>query len=150
MQKKPIGDPHPIIVGDTETYIKATAFLINMLAAHSAEASFYCNGSGGIHETGGSDKEDYMKLLRVLSDIRNECEIDFRDFLEQMELSKIYLHDRTDIFIITAYIDDYLLGFARMMRRRGKNVIFYCNDDSVNDNRIIRIGRISRFYFMND
>lgn len=150
MQKSPIGDPRPVIVGDTETYIKAAVFIFNMLAANGAYTSFYCNGSGGIHETGGPEKEDYMKLLRVLSDIRNECSIDFRSFIEQMELSGIYFRDRTDIFIITAYIDDYMMGFARMMRRRGKNVIFYCNDDSVNDSRIIRIGRVGRFYYMND
>jgi len=150
MQKSPIGDPRPIIVGDTETYIKAAVFILNMLAAGGAETSFYSNGSGGIHETGGSGKEDYMKLLRVMSDIRNECSIDFRDFIEQMDMSGLYFRDRTDIFIITAYIDDYMMGFARMMRRRGKNVIFYCNDDSVNDSRIIRIGRVGRFYYMND
>ena len=150
MQKKPIGDPHPIIVGDTETYIKAAAFILDMLAAHGAETGFYSNGSGSIHEQGGSDKEDYMKLLRVLSDIRNECDIDFRTFLEQTDTAGIYFRDRTDIFFITPYIDEWLLGFARMMRKRGKNVIFYCNDDSVNDSRIIRIGRVSRFYYMND
>ncbi len=150
MQKKPIGDPHPIIVGDTETYIKAAAFILDMLAAHGAETGFYSNGSGGIHEQGGPDKEDYMKLLRVLSDIRNECDIDFRTFLEQTDTADIYFRDRTDIFFITPYIDEWLLGFARMMRKRGKNVIFYCNDDSVNDSRIIRIGRVSRFYYMND
>ena len=150
MQKKPIGDPHPIIVGDTETYIKAAAFILDMLAAHGAETGFYSNGSGGIHEQGGPDKEDYMKLLRVLSDIRNECSIDFRTFLEQADTAGIYFRDRTDIFFITPYIDEWLLGFARMMRKRGKNVIFYCNDDSVNDSRIIRIGRVSRFYYMSD
>lgn len=146
MQKKPIGDPRPLIVGDTETYIKAAAYLFDILAARGAECSFYTNGSGGVHEAGGSDKEDYMGLLRTLSDIENECSTDFRDFLGQMELSGLYLDDRTDIFIITAYIDDFTADFAAVMRRRGKNVVFYCNDDSANDPRIVRIGRVNRFY----
>ena len=150
MQKSPIGEPRPLITGDTETYIKAAAFIMDMLARHNTDTDFYSNGSGGIHEKGGSGQENYMRLLRVLSDIENECSIDFNDFLGQMEIAGFYFRDRTDIFIITSYIDDKMLSFASMMRRRGKNIIFYCNDDSVNDSRIIRIGRVNRYYFMND
>lgn len=147
MQKKPVGDPRPLITGDTETAIKAAAFIFDLLAAHGADCDFYTNGSGGVHEKGGSDKEDYMRLLRALSDIENECNIDFRDFLEQMELSGIYLRDRTDIIFLTAYIDDYMADLASILRRRGKNVVFFCNDDSVNDPRLMRLGRVSKFYF---
>ena len=146
MQKTPLGDPRPLITGDTETYIKAAAFIFDMLAANGAECAFYTNGSGGVHEQGGSDKEDYMTLLRVLSDIENTCSIDFRDFIGQMEASGIYFPDRTDIFILTAYIDDFTADLAAVMRRRGKNVVFYCNDDTVNDPRLMRIGRVNRFY----
>ena len=147
MQKTPIGDPRPLIVGDTETYIKAAAFIFDMLAANGAECAFYTNGSGGAHEQGGTSKEDYMKLLRTLADIENECSISFDEFLTQMELSGIYFRDRTDIFILTSYIDDAMVDFAAVMRRRGKNVIFYCNDDSVDDGRLLRIGRASKFYY---
>ncbi len=150
MQKSPVGEPRPLISGDTETYIKAAAFILDMLAAHNTDTDLYSNGSGGIHANGGSEKEDYYRLLRVLSDIENECSIDINDFLEQMELAGQYFRDRTDIFIITSYIDEKMLGFASMMRRRGKNIVFYCNDDSINDSRIIRVGRVNRFYFMND
>ncbi len=150
MQKTPIGDPRPIVVGDTETYIKAAAFIFGMLAEHGADTDFYTNGSGGVHCKGGSSPEDYMKLLRELSDIENECSIDFRDFIEQMELSGLYFRDRTDIFIITSYIDGDIREFAEIMRRRGKNVIFWCNDDSIDDRRVIRVGRVSRFYYMNE
>ncbi len=150
MQKSPIGDPRPLITGDAETYIKAAAFIFDMLSARNTETDFYSNGSGGIHEKGGSEKEDYMRLLRVLSDIENTCSLEIDDFIEQMELAGIYFRDRTDIFIITAYIDVRMLDFASLMRRRGKNVIFYCNDDSVNDSRIIRVGRVNRYYFMNE
>ena len=75
---------------------------------------------------------------------------DTADYVRQMEEYGNYLKDRTDIFIITAYIDDYMTDLASVMRRRGKNVIFYCNDDSVNDPRILRVGRVNRYYFMND
>jgi uncharacterized protein (DUF58 family) len=146
MQKSPVGEPHPLIVGDTETYIKAAAFIFDRLAAMGAECDFYTNGSGCVYEKGGSDKEDYMRLLRVLSDIENVCGTDFRDMLEQMELSGMYFTDRTDIFIITSYIDDAMAGFAAAMRRRGKNVEFRCNDDSVYDPNLYRIGRVNRFY----
>lgn len=150
MQKTPIGDPRPLIVGDTETYIKAAAFLLDMFAREDADVSFFTNGSGGIHEKGGRSDEDRMKLLRVMSDIENTCDIAFHDLTEQLTEHEPYLYDRTDIFILTAYINDDMLSFASLMRKRGKNVIFCCNDDSVNDPRIIRIGRVSRYYFMND
>ena len=147
MQKSLIGEPRPLIVGDTETYIKAAAFIFDMLAAIGAECDFYTNGSGGAHEKGGSGKEDYMRLLRVLADIENTCAIDFTDFLTQMEIVGSYLRDRTDIFILTAYIDDAMKDFAAVMRRRGKNVLFYCNDDSIDDSRLLRIGRVSKYYY---
>ncbi len=150
MQKTPIGDPRPLIVGETETYIKAAAFIFEMLAAHGADTDFYTNGSGGVHCRGGSSPEDYVRLLRELADIENECWLDIRDFLEQMELSGLYFRDRTDIFIITAYIDGFMREFAQIMRRRGKNVIFWCNDDSIDDRHVMRVGRISRFYFMQE
>ena len=146
MQKSPVGEPHPLITGDTETYIKACAFIFDRLADIGAECDFYTNGSGCIYEKGGSDKEDYMRLLRVLSDIENECSFDFRNMIEQMELSGLYFNDRTDIFIITAYIDDTMADFAATMRRRGKNVVFRCNDDSVYDTNLHRIGRVNRYY----
>ena len=148
MQKTPIGEPRPLTVGDTETYIKAAAFIFDRLAADGAECDFYTNGSGGVHEKGGDGNEDYMRLLRVLSDIERTCDIDFGEFTEQMELAGIYFDDRTDIFILTAYIDDLMADFAAVMRRRGKNVVFYCNDDSAAAvGNIIRIGRVNRFYY---
>ena len=150
MQKTPIGDPRPLIVGDTETYIKAAAFIFDTLAANAVDTDFYTNGSGGVHAEGGSTKEDYMRLLRELSEIENTCNIGFDEFVTQMEEYGNYLKDRTDIFIITAYIDAEMIDLASVMRRRGKNVIFYCNDDSVNDPRILRVGRVNKFYFMND
>ncbi len=150
MQKSPVGEPRPLIVGDTETYIKAAAFIFDMLAANAVDTDFYTNGSGGIHARGGSDKEDYMRLLRELAEIENTCYLEFDVFLREMEEYGRYLKDRTDIFIITAYIDDAMADYASVLRRRGKNVIFYCNDDTVNDPRIIRVGRVNRYYFMND
>ena len=147
MQKSPIGDPRPLTNGDIETYIKAAAFIFDVLAANGAECGFYTNGSGGVHEKGGSGKEDYMRLLRVLSDIENTCSIDFRDFMEQTEIADIYFRDRTDIIILTAYIDDFTADFAAVMRRRGKNVVFYCNDDTVNETHLLRLGRVGRFYY---
>lgn len=150
MQKTPIGDPRPLITGDLETYIKAAAFIFDTLAANSVDTDFYTNGSGGVHARGGSTKEAYLGLLRELAALENTCYYGFDGFLRQMTEYGNYLKDRTDIFIITAYIDDAMVDFASVQRRRGRNVIFYCNDDSVNDPRILRVGRVNRYYFMND
>lgn len=146
MQRNSIGEPHPLLIGDTETYIKAAAFIFESLAAVKAEFDFHTNGSRVIHEKGGTEKEDHIRLLRVLADLENECDTPFDIFLENAERSGDYFSDRTDIIIITAYIDDIMTDFASLMRRRGKNVVFYCNDDSADDPRILRIGRVGQYY----
>ena len=147
MQRAPGGDPRPVINGDLETYIKAAAYIFDVLCERHMETDFYANGShgGGIIAKGGTEKEDYMRLLRVLSDIECRCDNDFERFVSNFDFS-----DRTDIFIITSYIDERMLCFAAMHRRLGRNVVFYCNDDSADDPRILHIGRVGRYYYMND
>ena len=146
MQKTPNGEPRPVTTGDAETYIKAAAFLLDRLADIGAECDLYTNGSGGVHEKGGSGSEDYIRLLRVLADLEITCTLDFRDFLAQAEMAGIYFADRTDILIVTAYIDDTMADLAAIWRRRGKHVAFYCNDDSVHDRELLRVGRVGRYY----
>ena len=146
MQKSAIGEPHPVIPMDMETYIKAAAFIIHTFSERKMAVSLGVNGSRpeGFFISGGRDREDYIGLLRGLSDIENYCDTYFSDFVSGIDLDSY-----TDIFVITAYIDEYMLSFARFQKRLGRNVIFYCNDIAADDLPIIRMGRVNRFYFMN-
>ena len=146
MQKTDSRAEDPLMTGDIETFIKTAAFLLDTLSVSGASTDLYTNGSGVICRKGGSEQGEYLDLMRVLSDIDNTVDRSFDDFLDDIVHSEGLLSDRTDIIIITAYIDDYMKNFAADMRRSGKSVVFYCNDNTVDDSHLLRIGRISRFY----
>ena len=146
LQKSPLGEPRPVIPMDMETYIKAAAFIIHTFSEKRMAISLGVNGScpEGIFLSGGREQEGYMGLLRGLAEVENYCDRSFSDYVSELEFDNY-----TDIFVITAYIDDEMLGFARYQKRLGRNVIFYCNDIVADDLPIIRMGRVNRFYFMN-
>lgn len=146
LQKSALGEPRPVIPADMETYIKAAAFIIQGFSEKRMAVSLGINGScpGGVFISGGREQEDYRGLLRGLSDTENYCDRSFSDFV-----SGLKLEGYTDIFVLTAFIDEEMLGFARYQKRLGRNVIFYCNDIVSDDLPIIRMGRVNRFYFMN-
>ncbi len=145
MQKMAVGDPRPPMIADTETMIKAGAFLIDMYAAMKSPVSFATNGSGKVLENGGSSEEDYLGILRVLAGLENECDTDFCDFCNCIDFEEI-----TDIAVITPYIDDRIIEFARNQKRLGRNVFFYCNDGKECGHQVIHLGRIHRYTFLKD
>lgn len=143
MQKNPEGDPRPLITGDLETYIKAAAFILEMTEKHKISADFTTNGhkKRGVYLSGGSERAG---ILRLLSELENECETDFFAHLENLDF-----RSKTDIFIITSYIDERMISFAKTQKRYGRNVVFYCNDSVTDEFPIVRLGRVNRYYFMN-
>lgn len=143
MQRNPAGDPLPLVTGDLETYIKAAAFILEMSAKYKISADFATNGhkKSGVYLTGGSD---YAGILRLLSELENECETDIFNFL-----GKLDFRSKTDIFIITSYIDSRMIAFAKTQKRYGRNVVFYCNDSVTDEYQTVRLGRVNRYYFMN-
>ncbi len=145
MQKTGNGDPRPPVIADTETMIKAAAFLIDMYATRKISVSFATNGSGKILENGGASEEDYLGILRTLSEIENECDTHFTDFCGCIDFEEI-----TDIAVITPYIDERMLDFARAQKRLGRNVFFYCNDEADCGHEVIHLGRIHRYTFLKD
>ncbi len=145
LEKVPEGDPRPPVIADTETMIKAAAFMLDMYLEKGIAVSFGTNGSGGIIAEGGTAPEDYIKILRVLAEIENTCDMHFSDFCEKTEFGDI-----TDIIVITTYIDLRMLEFAREQKFKGRTVIFYCNEEPVCDFEVIKVGRIHRFVFLKD
>ncbi len=145
LQKTGIGDPRPPVIADTETMIKAAAFMIDMYAEQKISVSFATNGSGKILENGGASEEDYLGILRVLAGLENTCDTDFCDFCSRIDFEEI-----TDIAVITPYIDERVIGFARNQKRLGRNVFFYCNDEADCGHEVIHLGRIHRYMFLKD
>ena len=125
--------------------IKAAAFLIDMYAAQKIAVSFATNGSGKILENGGAAEEDYLGILRTLSGIENECDTYFTDFCGCIDFDEI-----TDIAVVTPYIDERMIDFARAQKRLGRNVFFYCNDETDYGHQVIHLGRIHRYTFLKD
>ncbi len=145
LEKTPVGDPRPPMISDTETMIKAAAFLLDMYSERGISVSLGTNGSGGMLIEGGASSEDYFKLLRALSKIENTCEMHFSDFCGKIDFGEL-----TDIIIITTYIDERMVKLAREQKLKGRNVIFYCNEETDCGYQLIRVGRIHRFSFLKD
>ena len=145
LQKSAGGDPRPPVIADTETMIKAAAFMLNMYSQHGISVSFGTNGSGKILAEGGTTEEDYLKILRCLSEIENTCDMDFGDFCNCIDYGEI-----TDIAIITPYIDERITEFAAAEKQKGRNIIFYCNQDAVCCHQLIKVGRIHKYQFLKD
>ncbi|MBQ8614360.1 MAG: DUF58 domain-containing protein [Ruminiclostridium sp.] len=145
LQKSAEGDPRPPITADTETMIKAAAFLLNMYSERGISVSFGTNGSGKILLEGGSAEEDYLKILRCMAELENTCDMDFGEFMGRIDFEEI-----TDIVIITPYIDERIIAHADMQKRMGRGVLFYCNDEESCDYQLIKVGRIHKYLFLKD
>ena len=145
MQKSAEGDPRPPVIADTETMIKAAAFLLNMYSERGISVSFGTNGSGRLLVEGGAAEEDYLKILRCMSELENTCDMDFADFFSRIDFAEI-----TDIIIVTPYIDEKILAHADFQKQKGRNVIFYCNDESADDYQLLHLGRIHKYLFLKD
>lgn len=145
LQKTSFGDPRPPVIADTETMIKAVAFILELYSEKGISVSFGTNGSGKIFADGGTSSEDYIKILRVLAELENTCDTRFSDFCENIDFG-----ETTDIIIVTMYIDERMVSFAREQKLKGRTVIFYCNEEIPCEFELIRVGRIHRFAFLKD
>lgn len=140
LQKSAEGDPRPPMPADTETMIKATAFMLNMYSERKISVDFGTNGSGGLLIEGGAETEDYFKILRGLSELENTCDMPFSDFLGRLDFSGI-----TDIIIITPFIDQKIIDFSYEQQQLNRTVIFYCNGEAFIGGQLYSLGRINKY-----
>lgn len=145
LQRSPIGEPRPPMISDTETMIKAAAFLLSVFSERKCAVSLAVNGSGGICAEGGTTSEDTRKLLRALAGLENTCDTDFADFFQGIPTETF-----TDLAILTPYLDERLLLRAREEKRLGRNVFFYCNEDVPEEFGVIPLGRLHRYLLIDD
>lgn len=146
LQRSPLGEPTAPVISDTETMIKAAAFLLELCAQTKTAADLAVNGSGGIFAHGGSGSEDYMKLLRCLAELENTCDTVFEDFFERLDISRY-----TDIVLITPYLDERIYAILSRSRRCGANAVVYCNTDEFSQELQLKpLGRIHKYIFIND
>ncbi|MCM1335105.1 MAG: DUF58 domain-containing protein [Bacteroides sp.] len=145
LQRSPIGEPRPPMISDTETMIKAAAFLLSIFAERSDPVDLATNGAGRLYLTGGAESEDYLNLLRALAELENTCETDFADFFNTLSTAAY-----TDLVILTPYLDERLVALAREEKRLGRNVLFYCNGEGAEEYGAIPLGRLHRYLFIDD
>lgn len=145
MQKSGEGEPRPPAIADTETMIKAAAFLLETFSKRRISVSFATNGSEKILINGGAEEEDYLGILRTLAEIENVCDTDFGYFFEHINFEEI-----TDIMIITPYADGQMMTLAERERIKGRNVVFYCNGDVSPEFEAHKVGRIHKYMFLKD
>ena len=114
--------------------------MLEMLAARRISAAFATNGSGRVLCEGGAEEEDYLGILRAMSELENICDTDFCE----------YFGDITDIMIVTPYADERMIALAESERSKGRNVLFYCNGEVSSEFQLFRVGRIHKYLFLKD
>lgn len=140
MGKSSEGRLRPILNSELETYIKATAFLLDVFSQNGSSAAFAANGSeeNGIFVPLGSTNEYFHGILRRLSAIENTCSFDICTLFEN-----IRAEEYTDIVIFSNYVSDELAELAGRINYEGVNVYFYSNDDKDIGVQTVPIGRVN-------
>lgn len=140
MCKSDEGGIRPLMSAELETYIKATAFLLDYYSVNGVSAAFAANGSGdnGIFIPLGGGREFFTGILRRLALVENTCALTVSEMLENLGTEEY-----TDIIFFTNYVNSEMAEFAAEMSFSGIEVGFYCNDDSNRGVETVRIGRVS-------
>lgn len=143
MQRKGVAPVTCTNIRDVEAFIKLSVKLMWDSVYSGCTAAFATNGSkrSGIATNLIRTNEGCETALRVLASLENNCECDFEEFTENINISIF-----TDIFILTSYIDDFMLEFADKKRRNGINVVFYTTGnipDIIGDYQFIEASRFS-------
>lgn len=130
MQRK---DIKPVIcahIRDTEAFIKMSVKIMEDCVKNSCNCAFATNGGTSIGTA--SDliltPDHFEGALRLLAQLENSCSYDFKEFCENINFGIF-----TDIFIITHYIDEFMLEKADKLRPLGINTVFYTTGEFPED-----------------
>ncbi len=109
-------------IRDTEAFIKLTVKILNDNLRDGCQCGFATNGGSyrGFATNLIIAPEHYEGALRKLATLDNICSLAFTEFTESVNIGIF-----TDVFILTPYIDDFMLEYADKKRKNGINVIFY-------------------------
>ncbi|MBE6880256.1 MAG: DUF58 domain-containing protein [Ruminococcaceae bacterium] len=108
-------------IRDTEAFIKMSTRIMEDCVRDGCHCAFATNGgsSTGIASDLVVTPEHFEGTLRILAQLENTCSYDFKEFCDNIN-SQIF----TDIFVITHYIDDFMLQYADKLRIHGINTVF--------------------------
>lgn len=144
MQRKGVVPVACADVRDVEAFIKLTVKLLDDCIQNGCICAFATNG-GKVCGTATDmiiTPEHYESALRQLAQLENSCCYDFSDFCENIN-SSIF----TDIFVITPYIDDSMLEYARKQRQNNINVVFYVSGEIPENAEEYQFLRAARFSY---
>lgn len=142
MQRSPSGDPRPPAIADTETMIKAAAFVLEVFARRRCRADLAASCAPSLYAEGGARQEDHLKLMRCLSELENTCGDDFAAFFRRLDTSEY-----TDVAVFTPYLDERLRLIAQKEKQLGRNVVFFCCGGSEGEPGVVPIGRLHKYAF---
>ncbi len=143
MQRKGVVPVTCTNIRDIEAFIKLSVKLMWDCVYSGCTAAFVTNGGGksGTATNMIRTNEGCENALRTLAQLENNCEYDFAEFTENINMGIF-----TDVFVLTSYIDDFMLEFADKKRRDGINVIFYTTGnipEAVGDYQFIEASRFT-------
>ncbi len=131
-------------IRDTEAFIKMSVRIMEDCVKDGCSCAFATNGGSSIGTA--SDliitPEHFEGTLRILAQLENTCSYDFKEFCDNIN-SRIF----TDIFIITHYIDDFMLEYADKLRIFGINTVFYTTGEFPEESVNYQFIPISKFSY---
>lgn len=138
---KPVVCAH---IRDTEAFIKMSVKLMEDCVKNSCCCAFASNGGTSIGTV--SDliftPDHFEGTLRLLAQLENTCSYDFKEFCENINTGIF-----TDIFVITHYIDEFMLEYADKLRLTGINTIFYTTGEFPEDSIKYQFIPITKFSY---
>lgn len=143
MQRKGVAPVTCADERDIEAFIKLTVKLLQDSLQSGCNSAFATNG-GKPNGTAADiiiTPEHFEGALKILAALEAECSYDFGEFCEKINSSYF-----TDIFIITSYVDDFMIEYAKKQKQNGINVIFYVSSEipeNSNEEQYLHISRFS-------
>ncbi|MBQ8791688.1 MAG: DUF58 domain-containing protein [Ruminiclostridium sp.] len=109
-------------IRDTEAFIKLSVKLMDDCVKDSCVCALATNGGTSIGTATDMivTAEHYERALKTLAKLENSCSYSFAEFSDNIN-ADIF----TDIFIITPYIDEFMLEYAGKLFQKNINTIFY-------------------------
>ena len=122
MQRKRVLPVTAANIRDIEALIKLTVKLMEDSIYNGCSFAFATNGgsSCGIASDIIKTEEQKESVLRILAKLENECNYDFSNFCNSVNYGSF-----NDVFILTPYIDDNMISFARQLEASDITAVFY-------------------------
>ena len=109
-------------IRDTEAFIKLSTAILRSCVTSGCRCAFATNGgtASGISSGMIVTDEHYESALRLLAGLPDFCENAFDDFTKDLNVAGF-----TDVYVLTAYIDDTIFDFTDRLNHKGITCAVY-------------------------